>query len=351
MRLVQVGLGPWGLDWAREVLPAFPDIEVVARVDMDPAARIKAAAALGSGLGEAHASLEAVPQLGSADAVLVTVPLSSHAAVARAALERGKHVLVEKPFCETVAEAASLADLAERRGLVLMVNQNYRHFPASLAAARLVAERHFGGVVSVDVDFRRNGAADGYRYWHLAQPLLGDMAIHHFDLMRMVLGSEPIEVSARAWTMPGTRFSGPPAAVATVLFPGGVVVSYRGSWISHDEPTPYGGLWRMDCETGEIRWTCRGAGADRLAFDRLEVRPDGGGRQRVELAPLPHADRNGCLAAFAEAVASGRTPARFSSGRDNMGSLALMAATIRSAAEGGRVVPIAELMPQEEEAV
>lgn len=64
-----------------------------------------------------------------ADAVLVTVPLRAHAPVAIAALNAGKHVLVEKPFAEHIPEAREVVEAAKAAGKTLMVSQNYRFFP------------------------------------------------------------------------------------------------------------------------------------------------------------------------------------------------------------------------------
>ena len=75
----------------------------------------------------------------------------------------GKHVLVEKPFVETVADAVALVDLADSCDCVLMVSQNYRHFPAPVAAAEIVAGGRFGTLHRVELDFRHNAESTGYR--------------------------------------------------------------------------------------------------------------------------------------------------------------------------------------------
>ncbi len=345
VRMIQVGLGPWGLDWAQEVLPDVAAATVVARVDNDRTGRIKAAKTLGEPASFYHPTLSAALDAAEADAVLVTVPLAAHGAMVQEALSAGKHVLVEKPFTETVAEAVALADLAEARDRILMVSQNYRHFPAPLAAAEIVADQRFGALHGVDVDFRHNAAALGYRYYHLAQPLLSDMSIHHFDLMRMVLGVEPRTVSCRSWNGENSRFAGPPAAEATLEFEGGVTVSYSGSWISDDIPSAWAGEWSMKFERANVWWTSRGSQGERFARDRLVVRDTSAKDAKVDLKPPPCLDRAGCLAAFADAVTTGRQPPHFSSARDNIGSIAMVEAAIRSAGTG-RAVALSELLQE-----
>ena len=343
LRMIQVGLGPWGLNWARDVLAGFAGIRVAARVDTDPASRAAAAEALGEPPALYHPTLAAALSAVEADAVLVTVPLAAHGAVVREALAAGRHVLVEKPFTETAAEAGVLADLADSAGRVLMVSQNYRFFPAPLAAAEIVADRRYGALRDVDVTFRHNAGDIDYRYYHLAQPLLSDMAIHHFDLMRMVLGGEPESVSCRSWNTDGSGFDGPPAAEAALSFDGGVAVRYDGSWISEDTPTAWAGSWTMRFDTAEVWWTSRGSEGERFARDRLVVRGDGADAGSPVLPPPPHLDRTGCLDAFARAVAGGRRPDHFSSARDNIGSVAMVEAAVRSAA-AGRPVALTEVL-------
>ncbi len=115
LRLGVVGVGHFGRYHA-EKMAALPDARLVAVADLDGAR----AADVGDGLGAAgetdHRAL-----LGRVDAVSVAVPAAAHHAVVRDFLEAGVHVLVEKPFTETVSAARSLAALAETRGLVLQV--------------------------------------------------------------------------------------------------------------------------------------------------------------------------------------------------------------------------------------
>lgn len=72
------------------------------------------------------------------DVVLIVTNLSSHVAFALFALERGKHVLMEKPFAQTLVEAWKVVSAAERQERVFMISQTYRYFPAARAVAELV---------------------------------------------------------------------------------------------------------------------------------------------------------------------------------------------------------------------
>jgi predicted dehydrogenase len=347
VRLVQIGLGGWGRNWVEEVTRDTPGVDPVAWVDLDPAMRRRGMAELGLPRARLFGTLEQALERVAADAALVVVPAAAHAAVAREALEAGLHVLVEKPFVETLEEARALERLAQKRQRVLMVNQNCRWFPAPRLARRLLHEGAIGHLIACYLDFHFYFGA-GYRYFFLEDPLLGDMAIHHFDTLRFVLRDEPAEVSCHSFKEPDpdTPFAGYPAAVATMRFAKGTVVSYRGSWLTRGPSTPYGGHWRLDGTRGTIEFTFRGAFEQREQLDRLILhRPD----EPPAAVPLPEMsckDRKGALDAFARWIRDGGPPEGASTATDNLNSLALMLAAIRSARQGGVAIRVADLLEE-----
>ena len=337
VRIVQVGMGGWGQNWAEIAIPrAGKVVESVAWVDADPASLAAAGKALRLPAKRLFPSLGAALAEVEADAVLVTTTIAGHVPVTLEAIAAGKHVLVEKPFAPSVAEAARVVAAAVDAGVILMVSQNYRHFPAARAAAALVASGELGPVGAVAIDFRRDVTAlDRPRHFGLEHPLLVDMAIHHVDLLRMVLGQEATTISCRAWNPPGSPFTGDAVGTATISLSGGAVASWRGSWISPGEQTPWAGEWRIDCAEGEIRWTGRDDTGG-TSKDSVVVRSRKGKERKVALPEVKPHGRAGALAHFAHAVQSGTEPE--TSGRDNLGTLALVHAAVASAATGEAVV-------------
>lgn len=343
--VVQVGTGRWGFNWAQEILPTVPTIDMTAYVDANPAALENLQAKLGVPKEKCFPSLKAALDAVPCEIVLGTLRTEAHHAVMHQALEAGRHAIVEKPFATTIAEARDLIATAERNKRLLMVSQNYRFYRAPRLAAQLVAEAALGSLDSVAVDFRRHGPSMGYAYYEFADPLVADMAIHHFDLMRMVLGSEAARVSCRTWNPPGSPFHHDPSGAAIIEFESGVVLSYRGTWMSSGPDTPWSGLWAMNCTKGEILWACRGdAGSDRSKVDWLKTRALR--REPIEqaMAPLPHYDRAGAIAALAEAVRTGTIPPWLPTGADNISSLAIVKACVASAARAGEWVSLAEIL-------
>ena len=328
LRLIQVGMGGWGLNWATHVIQQSEDVALVACVDLEAGVLAQAQRLLNISPAHCFPALALALKAVEADAVLITATLPAHVLLALEALKAGKHVLLEKPFAPTVAEAQQVVEAATKRNRVLMISQNYRFFPAVQAVTALVREGKLGSIGSVSIDFRRykNAAEpEGYRYYQIWQPLLVDMAIHHFDLMRYVLAQEPIQITCQTWNPPWSKYVDPPAAAATIVFDGGAVVSYRGSWVSPGPRTCWSGEWHIECAGGEIVWTSR----DDTAPDRVTVRPIGKRARQVKLPEMPLTDRRGSLESFVQAVRTGQEPA--CSGRDNLHTLALMLSAVESA--------------------
>jgi predicted dehydrogenase len=320
----------WGQDWATRVFPAVPSARLTGCVD-SRAAALAEAKKLGLVDDDRYfTSLETALDRVEATAVLVTTDLPSHIAMVEAALKAGKHVLVEKPFASSVPEASEAVALADSLGLTLMVSQNYRFFPAVRAVQLLMSEGRLGQLLHIDLDFRRYSPPSptrsrGHRDWD--QPLLLDMSIHHFDLLRAVIGADPTSVDCRTHNPAWAGFKDPPEGTASIDFANDITVNYRGSWLHPGPKTLWAGEWRMEFEEGELWWTSRGDLQSDLQ-DEAWLYDHHAQRSAVALPHLKHVDRAGALDAFVTAVSNGTEPE--SSGRENLGSLAFAYAAVES---------------------
>ena len=154
--------------------------------DADPARALAVAAECGV------AAMGAEAVIAAADAVIVAAPTAHHRALAGAALEAGRHVLVEKPVCATLAEADSRVALALARGRVLQVGQLER-FSAGMAALRAA-----GGAAS-RIGRPVYGEAvriAPFRARSLDVSVVLDLMIHDLDLMLWVFGAPLVGVDA-----------------------------------------------------------------------------------------------------------------------------------------------------------
>lgn len=336
LRIIQVGLGGWGRNWYQHRLKPEPWVDVVGIVDQSADALALAQKDAGAPADRCYERIEDALASTDAEAVLVTASLAGHVPAASAALAAGKHVLMEKPFAPSVADARALARQARDAERLLMISQNYRYFPAPQRAAELVANGELGRLGVVHLDFRRGNV--GYderrkKHYALANPLLADMAIHHFDLMRMVTATDARRIRCHSFNPPWSSFTDDPAAEAVIDMQNDVVVTYRGSWVSQGPTTAWAGEWRLEFERGEVWFTSRGD-MDRDA-DELWIRRDGGTPRREKLPRMDALDRAGSLREFAACIRGGHEPTTV--GEANIGSIALTYAAIEAARTGGWV--------------
>src|ERR671916_1894135 len=136
----------------------------------------------------------------------VCTPGDTHAEIAIAALEAGKHVLCEKPLANTVAEAEAMAEAAARaaqRGVRSMVGFTYRRVPAIGLARQLVAEGRLGEIRHVRAQYLQDWIADpaAPMSWRLEKDkagsgALGDIGAPIVDLTQHITGQTPTGVSA-----------------------------------------------------------------------------------------------------------------------------------------------------------
>src|SRR2546430_6147630 len=108
-------MGGWGRDWLAHAIPEVAEVELVGCVDGDPEALAAARRVDPALAGRCFTTFEEAVAAAQPEAVLVTTPLPAHVPVVRAALEAGAHVLVEKPFAPSVAEARDVVELARAR--------------------------------------------------------------------------------------------------------------------------------------------------------------------------------------------------------------------------------------------
>ncbi len=144
-----VGAGWWGTAAHIPALKDHPDAAVVAvqSRSLDKARKIAA----DFGVPHACTTVDEVLAIDGLDAVVVSSTPNVHYAHAKAALARGKHVLIEKPMTITVAESEELVDLAQRNGLQFLVSCPWHFTPHSIEARRLIQSGKLGQIKMIGV--------------------------------------------------------------------------------------------------------------------------------------------------------------------------------------------------------
>jgi predicted dehydrogenase len=182
-------------------LPLRPELRALSGRDATRAA--EAAARLGWRSSETD--WHRLVERDDIDLVDVCTPGDTHAEIAIAALEAGKHVLCEKPLANTVEEAEAMAAAAERateHGVWAMVGFTYRRVPAVALARRLVAEGRIGDIRHVRAQYLQDWLADAEApmTWRLEKEragsgALGDIGAHIVDLTQHITGERLTDVT------------------------------------------------------------------------------------------------------------------------------------------------------------
>ncbi|MBW4686029.1 MAG: Gfo/Idh/MocA family oxidoreductase [Komarekiella atlantica HA4396-MV6] len=158
------------------------------------------------------------------DAVAIATPVSTHFDLALAALQAGKHVLVEKPMTTTSEQAMRLIEEAEKRNLVLMVDHTFVYTGAVRKMHDLIATNTLGNVYYYD-SVRVNLGL----FQHDVN-VIWDLAVHDLAIMNYVLPSQPYAVSATGIS----HIPGEPENIAylTLFFENNLIAHLHVNWLA-----------------------------------------------------------------------------------------------------------------------
>jgi predicted dehydrogenase len=183
----------------------------------------------------------------SVDAVVIATPVDRHFDLAMAALQQGKHVLVEKPIASTSTQASRLIDEAARRRLVLMVDHTFVYTGAvqkmrELTEAGELGELYYYDSVRINLGLFQHDVN-----------VLWDLAVHDLSIMDYVLQREPSAVSATGLAhVPGRPEN---IAYMTIFFDGRLLGHVHANWLA---PV-------------KVRRTLLGGSRRMVVFDDLEA--------------------------------------------------------------------------------
>jgi predicted dehydrogenase len=158
------------------------------------------------------------------DAVVLATSVSTHYALAKSAIEAGKHVFVEKPLASSSEEAIDLIDLAEAFDRVLMPGHTFLYSPPIRAIKTLIDDDELGDIYFISSSRVNLG---------LHQPdasVVWDLGPHDFSILRYLLGELPTRVSAvsRSCIFPGT----PDVAFIALAYSSGAIAHVELSWLA-----------------------------------------------------------------------------------------------------------------------
>ncbi|MCI0683749.1 MAG: Gfo/Idh/MocA family oxidoreductase [Gemmataceae bacterium] len=239
LRCALIGYGAWGSHHAR-VMSHNPEASLMAIAARTPATQDKARHEHPA--CRVYGDYRVMLDKEQLDAVAVVLPSHLHAEAGAAVLESGRHLLLEKPMCLSVAECRRLNALAEQGGRVLAVGHEMRLSSLWGKVKSLIDGGAIGAPLYILIELWRKPyrlGADGWRYdiqrvgnWILEEP------IHFFDLARWCLApaAQPVSVYARANAQRPDHPELQDHFSATVAFSGGqfaVIAQCLGGWEHH----------------------------------------------------------------------------------------------------------------------
>ena len=240
VRIGVVGTSWWAQAMHLPSLASHPRAELVAISgrNVDKASELAATYGIPAVYGDYRAMLDA----GGLDAVVVVTPDDLHYEVTLAAIDRGIHVLCEKPLALTAGQAAEMLGRAERAGVKHMVAFSWRGLPHYRYLRELVGAGFVGRPSAAQLSYLTGGGARGSYSWRYDRSrstgALGNYGAHMIDLARWLLG-DIVGVSAHLATRverpgPGGPLTEPAndQAVLTVEFAGGAVGTIQASEVA-----------------------------------------------------------------------------------------------------------------------
>jgi len=220
LRVGVIGYGYWGPNIVRD-FAALDQCELVAVCDKSPAA-LKRAARAYPGI-QATKDFSDVLRSPDIDAVAIVTPVWTHFELAKAALENGKHVFVEKPFTSTAQQAEQLIELADRKNLRIMVDHTFLFSGSVRKIRELVDAGTLGDLYYFDSTRVNLGL-----FQHDVS-VVWDLAPHDLSIMDHILGARPEAVVATG----GRHFNGlADMAFITVFFPNNLIAHINVNWLS-----------------------------------------------------------------------------------------------------------------------
>lgn len=337
-----VGAGYWGPNLVRnfQSSPAFR-LRWLCDLDVERAQRVLG----GYSTVQVSADLDEILADPDVQAVAIATPAGTHLPVAMAALEAGKHVLVEKPLAANHAEGVRLVEEADRRGLTLMCDHTYCYTPAVLRIRELLhagelGELHFLDSVRINLGLVQRDI-----------DVVWDLAPHDLSILDFVLppGVRPIAVAAHG--ADGIGAGRACVAYLTLQLSTGAIAHIHVNWLSPVKVRTaiFGGSKRTlvwDDLNVSQRLALYDRGVDVASPEELgdEERRDilVSYRSGDMVAPalVEREALRTMVDEYARAITTG-TPA-LTDGRSGLRVLAILQAATRSLAEGGTLIKIDE---------
>lgn len=216
-----IGYGYWGPNLVRNFTET-PGLTVAGVADLDQK-RLEIVQKRYPGVKTTTRFQDLVEDI-SIDAIAVATPVSTHFELGMAVLKAGKHLWLEKPMTETSAQAHKLAEEAEKRKRVLIVDHTFIYTGAVRKIAEIIKQEDLGSIYYYDSTRVNLGL------FQRDVSVISDLAVHDFSILDYLLGEQPVAVSAAGTNhFPGTPEN---LAYVSLFYDSGMIAHSNVSWLA-----------------------------------------------------------------------------------------------------------------------
>lgn len=330
-KLILIGYGNMGKNWMSVIIKRR-DIGVVGVVDFIEKNRMDAQHDFSLTNSQVSGDLSKLLIDFAPDVIIDCSPPAAHYDNAILILKYKCHILGEKPIALNFSQAKKLVESFEKKKRLYMVNQNYRRNPLIEIIKKNLLD--IGKIISVNVNYYQSlEFNDTFRY-KFDHPLIMDMSVHHFDLVRLLLNQNANSVFALEYNPSHSKFKNGSDVSAVFRMGKEVIFSYNGSWSAIGHSTSFNGEWRIIGERGTLVWD------GNLSINIEIIQPDGKMKcksiiipKKLQLQPhdlfLHELSKN--LDMFLHSIKTSQKPDTWAG--DNLNTLTMVLSAIKSSNE------------------
>ncbi len=272
LRTAVIGCGYWGPNLIRNFM-ACRQTTVTWVCDQD-AARLEAALRPFPSVRKTT-SLDELLAAEDIDAVAIATPVATHYPLAKAALEKGKHVLLEKPLAASIAQGSELVELAAKKDLRLMCDHTFCYTGAVRKIKQIIDAGELGEILYFD-SIRIN-----LGLFQNDVNVIWDLATHDLAIVDFLFPEKPIQVSAHGLAHAGNSIEN--IAYVTLTYPSNFIAHFHVNWLSPVKirKTLIGGSKKM------IEWN------DLVPAEKIKVYDKG-----IELNPMEQDEKSRLMVSY-----------------------------------------------------
>ncbi len=260
LRYIQIGVGGHGQHWCATVMPHLKKLGLAvpaAAVDINPDMLGQAKRQLNLDDAQLYTRAEQALAEQDADFIIIVVPPAAHEEMVDLAIRYDRHILSEKPIADTMEVSCRIFQKVKGAGLKMAVTMSHRF---DQDKQTLQSQIHSGSYGRLDYlvgrntwTYRKRGQW-GLEYpYDIADPLLIESLVHHFDIMRSLTGANAESVHCVTWNPEWSEFRGDAQAVMLVEMENGAKVFYEGAAANASQLNDwFQDYWRAECELATL---------------------------------------------------------------------------------------------------